>query len=255
MNRIESAFKSKAFVAYLTMGQTSLNDSFEQIEALHRGGANIIELGVPFSDPVADGPVIQKAAQQALDHGVTLSGILTLVKKIREKFPALALVLFSYYNPILNAGYTVYQEFEKAGIDGILIVDLPLEESKKHVAACREHHIAPIQIISSVTPEKRMKMIAEQGDGFIYYACRKGITGMKIGLPDNYSTQIAAIKRTTDLPIATGFGISNKEIAADVLAHADGFVVGSYFVSAITENANLDDLTKLAQQIDPRNRP
>jgi tryptophan synthase alpha chain len=252
MSRITKAFEKKAFVAYLTMGQKSLEQSYEMTLALHKGGANVIELGVPFSDPVADGPVIQQAAQEAIAQGTTLNAILETIAKIRAKAPDLALILFSYYNPILNAGYAFYSALQKAGADGILIVDLPLEESEKHVAACREHNIAPIQIISAVTPEARMSEIAKQGDGFLYYACRKGTTGMQAGLPANYTSQVALIKKHSTLPVATGFGISDKTMAADVLKASDGFVVGSYFVDAINKGATLEKITELANNIDPR---
>lgn len=240
------------FIAYLTAGQKSLNFSLQAALALIKGGVDVLEIGVPFSDPVADGPVIQNAMNDALEKGTNIFDVLELVKKIRAK-SQIPIILFTYYNPVLQAENKKFFQYAKsAGIDGILVVDLPLEESAQLEQNCKRAGINPIFVISPSTPKERIKLIAKHGKGFLYYACRKGITGMKGGLPAGFKDKIQEIKSLVSLPVVAGFGIASQESARKVIKYADGFVVGSFFVDAIAKNCSAKKLTELAKQIDPR---
>lgn len=255
MNRINTVFKKNSvFVAYLTAGQKGLDYSFRAALGLIKGGVDLLEIGVPFSDPVADGAVIQKAMQDALRRKVTILDVLKLIKKIR-KYSTIPIVLFSYFNPILQVGYkNVFKRAKAAGVDGCLIVDLPLEESAEYITNCSTYDIAPIFVIAPSTSSERIKQINKQAKGFLYYACRTGTTGIKNNLPNNFKKQIKLIKQNTELPIVVGFGISSNVIAQKVVANANGFVIGSLFVDAINQGVTASYLKKMAIEVDPRKR-
>ena len=211
----------------------------------------MLEIGMPFSDPIADGPVIQRASTRALERGTTLQDVLWLTQKIREK-SNIPIILFSYLNPLLNLlNTTFFKDAKDAGIDGILLVDCPLELSQDIHQQCIENKIAPIYIIATTTPEARIQQISKRGKGFLYYACRKGTTGVRDGLPADFAEKLAEIKKLTSLPIAVGFGISNRETAKQVLQHAEGVIVGSLFVRAVEDGMNSSALTDLAKSINP----
>jgi tryptophan synthase alpha chain len=250
--RIDSIFKhGKAYVGYLTAGDGGMQQSLNAALALIKGGVNILEIGVPFSDPIADGPVIQRAATRALANGTTMRDILKLTTAIRKQSD-IPLVLFSYYNPILaNINPSFFDKVRDAGIDGILLVDCPLEESEEFHKQCIMRDIAPIYVLTPATSIDRMQLINEKAQGFLYYACRKGTTGMKNELPADLAEKIQLIKANTTLPLVVGFGISNREMAADVLKYADGFVIGSRFVKAIEDGVSSDNLCALAQALNP----
>jgi tryptophan synthase alpha chain len=253
MSKIKNIFNNKkAFIAYITAGYMGIDFSLKAALALIEGGVDILEVGVPFSDPVADGPVIQKAAMQSLENGTTIFDVLNLIKRIKAKSNT-PIVLFSYFNPILQA---IEKDFfikaKEAGVDGILVVDLPLEEADEFAANCYTADIDPIFIVSVITDKKRIKQIGNKTRGFVYYACRKGTTGVKGYLPPGFDATINEIKQETGLPVVAGFGISNRKMAQEVIQCADGFVVGSLFVDAIGKGATAAELKKLAQQIDPR---
>lgn len=252
MNRIEKIFKQgPAFVGYITAGHKGLDYSFDAALALIKGGVNILELGVPFSDPIADGPVIQNSSNQALSNGTNIFDALELAKKIRRK-TEVPIILFSYFNPILQAEKKgLYRLAKKNAIDGILVVDLPLEESEFHIKKCRENSIAPIFIIAPSTIVGRIRHIDKSGSSFLYYACRSGTTGMRRSLPEGFAKKMKIIKKHTHLPVVAGFGISTKEDAEEVIKHADGFVVGSFFVDAIEKGAAPEELKQLAIKINP----
>lgn len=252
IQRIETKFaQGKVFVAYLTAGDGGLQHTLAAAFALIDGGVSVLEIGVPFSDPVADGPVIQCAAARALAAGTNLSEILDLVADIRSKSD-IPIILFTYLNPILRVLHTsFFQDAQQAGVDGILLVDCPLEESDRVLQRCAQHAIAPIFVTTPTTPVARIQQIDQQGHGFLYYACRKGTTGMKPGLPTDFATQMQTLRVHARLPVVAGFGIATRAAATQVLQYADGVVVGSLFVQAIEERMALADLQRLAMQINP----
>lgn len=252
ISNIQASFNlKKNFVAYLTAGDGGIKKTLAAALALITADIDILEIGVPFSDPIADGPVIQRAAMRALDNGTTLEDILWLVKEIR-KISNLPLILFSYLNPLLIKSSSGFLKIAaQAGIDGILIVDCPPEELEILHTECLENNIAPIMVISPSTSLQRIEEIGKFARGFLYYACRKGTTGIKTGLPKDFAAQISKIKSKLDLPIVAGFGIATREDSQQVLAHADGVVVGSLFVKALEDQFTMEELIKLAKNINP----
>ena len=253
IERIEASFvRNKAFVAYLTAGDGGIKRTLDAALALIEGGVNLLEIGVPFSDPIADGPVIQRAAQRALESGTTLRDVLWLTEQIRKQSD-IPLVLFSYLNPVLSAFNTsFFHDAKQVGIDGVLIVDCPIEESSEVHSRCIEQGIAPIYVITPSTPLPRIRKIDQQGAGFLYYACRKGTTGVRSSLPHDFAETMQRIKSNVHLPVVTGFGISTHEAASEVLRYADGVVVGSLFVKALEDGMPPEELTRLAQLIYPQ---
>ncbi|MES2122210.1 MAG: tryptophan synthase subunit alpha [Chlamydiota bacterium] len=238
--------KGPAFIGYLTLGDGGLDYSYEAALALIEGGVDLLEIGIPFSDPVADGPVIAQAMQRSLKLGTVASDVIPFLRRLREK-TEIPLVLFSYCNPILTSP-GLLDRAKEAGANGILLVDLPFEESV-------EGPLDPIYVISPTTPGIRVQQIAERGKGFLYYVCQKGTTGMRATIPKETAQDIARVKKLTSLPVVCGFGISNREMAGQVSQHADGFVVGSYFVNAMAQKMSPEQLTHMAQAIDPRRIP
>ena len=252
VQRIQASFaKNQAFVGYLTAGDGGIQRTLAAARALIDGGINLLEIGVPFSDPIADGPVIQRASARALSAGTTLKNILWLAAEIR-KISAIPLILFSYLNPILSVSRTeFFCDAASAGIDGVLLVDCPIEESADFHQQCLAHYLAPIYVVAPSTPLPRICQIDQHGQGFLYYACRKGTTGMRSGLPDDFAEKMRSIKARTRLPVVSGFGISEAEAAKKVLEYADGVVVGSLFVKALEDKISMDQLTTLAQSVNP----
>lgn len=244
--------KGAAFIAYLTAGDGGITYSEQAALGLVQGGVDILEIGVPFSDPVADGPVIQRAMQRSLKNNTTIFSALKLVKSLKQK-THIPIILFSYYNPILSAmpkGF--FGQAQAVGVDGILIVDLPLIESSDFQQKCDQYNINRIPIITPTTPLERIQKIDQQTNTFLYYACRAGITGARNQLPENFSTQLKKIKANVHNPVAVGFGISNREMVNQVLNDADGFVIGSRFVQAMEQQASPKQLKTLAESLDPR---
>jgi len=244
--------KSKCFVAYITAGHRGLEFTEQAALSLVAGGVDILEIGVPFSDPIADGPVIQRAMTDALTYSVNIHSVLTTITRIKA-ISQVPIVLFTYFNPLLKANIKDFlPKAKQAGVDGMLVVDLPIEESALYFEQCRENNIHPICLISPSTAAHRVREISKQSNAFIYYVCRHGITGVKSDLPHNYDKTIAKIKSLINCPVVSGFGIGNRMLARQALISADGFVVGSAFVEAITHGASPDDLQNLATEIDPR---
>ena len=235
----------KHFVGYLTAGDGGIQKSVDYALALIDGGITMLEIGVPFSDPIADGPVIQRAMTRALSVGTTLKDIIYLTTEIR-KHSDIPLILFSYLNPLLSAQNTDFFIHAKlAGINSILIVDCPIENSQLN------HSLEPIYVITPNTRTERIQQLDTAGKGFLYYACRKGTTGIKSELPNDFAENIKLIKSHAQLPVIAGFGISTRKMAAQVLEHADGFVVGSLFVKAIEDGITPEKLTNLARNLKP----
>ena len=238
MKRITEAFENAklqgrgAFVAYLTIGYPSLAKCEAAIDTLVSEGADIIELGVPFSDPFADGAVIRSAAYEALKQGVTLADVLALAKRVRAKHPKTGLVLFSYYNLLFANGLDRFADAAAdAGIDAVLAVDLPLEEREELLAVLRPRGISYVPLIAPNTPMERVKESAKGLDNtFLYVITVKGITGARKELPPDLASRLDAIRAAVELPIAAGFGISTKEQAEEVCRHADGYIIGSALV-------------------------
>ncbi len=253
MNRFEKLFaQQKAFVGYLTTGHKGLEDSLQAAQALIAGGVNLLEIGVPFSDPTADGPVIEAAMEEALANGTRLADAIELGRQLRQQYPDLPLVLFSYFNPLFKAlDQDILRNLNRAGFDGLLIVDLNIDEANDFIAQCQTKHLASIFVVTPDTDKERFAAINDKASGFIYYACRKGTTGIKKDLPEDFELRINQLKSQTNLPIVAGFGIADREAATKVLKHANGFVVGSKFVDAISRGISFDGLRELAASLRP----
>ncbi len=252
MSVIQAAFdKRSTYVGFLTAGDGGYSHSLQSALALIKGGVDIIEIGLAFSDPIADGSTIQLASQRAITAGMTLKKVLALITDVR-KATNIPIILFSYYNPILSYGKSFYSELKAAGANGILVVDLPIEEAQQHLSACQAHGIDPIFLVSPSTSVERLKVINQYASGMLYYVCRNGTTGVKSNLPDDFAEKLQTIKQHIQLPIVAGFGIATRDMAAEVLTHADGFVVGSRFVDAAHKTQDYEQLTQLARDIDPR---
>jgi len=224
-------------VAYLTAGDPDLAATRGIALAAIDAGADVIELGVPFSDPLADGPVIQRASERALRHGTTLADVLAIAADLRRARPEAGLVIFSYYNPILRFGLESFCiAAEKAGVDGVLLTDMIVEEASEYLAHLERHHLAPIFLAAPTSPDERLKTIAAVSRGFVYSISRTGITGTQQSLAADAKDLVSRLRRFTDLPIAVGFGISNAEHFAAVGEFADAAVIGSALVRMIEED-------------------
>lgn len=230
-----------AFVAYLTMGYPTLAQSEAAVDDLVAGGVDIVELGVPFSDPFADGAVIRSAAYEALKQGVTLDGVLAAAKRIRARHPETGLVVFTYYNLISSKGLEAFaQTAADAGIDAVLSVDLPLEERDELLDVLRPHGLTVVPLIAPNTPlERVVASAAELDDTFLYVITVKGTTGARTELPADLTARLDAIRAAVKIPIAAGFGISTRAQAEVVSRHADGFVVGSALVKRLGAEGSL----------------
>ncbi len=238
-------FENKpALIAYATCGDPDLATTGEVILAAIDAGASVIELGVPFSDPLADGPVIQRASERALKQGVSLQSVLTLASEIREHSQSVGLVIFSYLNPILRMGLAKFCQVARlAGIDGTLITDLPVEESAEYLREACKNDLATIFLAAPTSTDQRLKLIAQVSTGFIYAISRTGVTGARQQMTGDAKTLVKRIRRFTKLPIAVGFGISTPEQFVAVGKFADGAVVGSAIVHAIEQNPGREAAT------------
>lgn len=222
----------KALVVYVTAGHPDRARSLELLRAIERAGADVIELGVPFSDPMADGPVIQASSQQALANGMTFDGVLTLLRDASLSVPV---VLFSYLNPVLAAGPDVLDRAASAGASGILITDLPVGSDADLEARLAGGPLEFVRLVAPTTPTDRMAHIAEHGSGFVYLISRLGVTGARAELPPDLPETVERLKQASRLPVCVGFGVSTPEQAATVARLADGVVVGSAVVRAAGE--------------------
>lgn len=252
MNVLRAAFaRNKAFVGYMTAGDGEMEECVDAALALIRGGVNLLEIGLPFSDPIADGPVIQAAMQRALQRGTTPETVCKFITKLRKQ-TNVPMVLFTYYNPILQRGEKYLYQLRDAGIEGILTVDLPLEEASLYFELMKDAQLTPVLIATPSTPTVRLQQIKEMSQGFIYYVCRKGTTGHSSALPEGYAEKIAEIKRNSEIPVAAGFGIGKREHAAEALQHADGVVIGSSIVEKIGQKISPEALEEYVRSLDPR---
>jgi len=230
----------KAFVAFITAGDPSLDRTLAIALDLERAGVDVLELGVPFSDPLADGPVIQRASDRALRAGTTLRGVLDVVRRIRER-SGLPIVLFSYFNPLLRHGLdALARDARAAGVDGVLVTDLPPEESADWLRVARPAGLDTIFLAAPTSPEERLKRIAEASRGFVYAISRTGVTGERDELSSDASPLVTRLKAHTSEPVALGFGISTPEQVHAAAALADGVVVGSALVRFLEQEPGGD---------------
>ncbi len=230
------------FVAYITAGDPDLNTTHQVVLELDRRGVDVLELGVPFSDPLADGPVIQEASQRALAAGATLEGVLSMVAELRVE-TEIPIVLFTYYNPIHRYGVACFvKRAADVGVDGVLMLDLPPEEGGDYKAQMDEHGLDTIFLMTPTTRDDRMGLIASHTRGFVYYVSRTGVTGERDSLADEIQSKVSAICQYTDMPIAVGFGISTPEHVSEIARYADAVVVGSAIVRRVGEYQNDVDL-------------
>lgn len=248
MSRITQTFnqlktnRRGGFIPFITAGDPDLKTSENIIVELARGGADIIEVGVPFSDPVADGIVIQRASERALRNGVTLGCVLACISAAQEKI-SVPVVLFSYFNPLLQYGVErLARDAKRAGVDGILVTDLIPEEAVEWSRILSEHELDPIYLVAPTTSDARLKLIAERARGFIYAVSRAGVTGARDAMTNDAESLVRRVRGVTDLPIAVGFGISTAAQVRDVWRYADAAVVGSALVKEIEDAAGSDDL-------------
>ena len=224
-------------IAYLTIGDPDLVTSKKIALAAIDAGADVIELGVPFSDPLADGPVIQRASERAVRNGTRLLDVLALARELHAERPTAGLVIFSYLNPILRMGLEAFADAaERAGVDAVLVTDLIPEESTEYRAILRKHHLQPIFLVAPTSPDNRLQHIAEVSEGFVYAISRVGITGTQQQVAGDARGLVARLRRFTSLPIALGFGISNAAHVAAVAEYADAAVVGSAIVALIEQS-------------------
>lgn len=225
-----------ALITYLTLGYPSPKESPALVRALQAGGADLIELGVPFSDPLADGPIIQQASHQALQAGMTPRGCLELVSRLRQGGVEVPLLLMGYYNPIHAYGLEAYaRDCAHAGVDGLIVPDLPLEEAGPLRAACEEEGLALVFLVAPTSGEERIARIAAATRGFLYLVSRLGITGMGQGPGEELAEQLALVRRHARTPVAVGFGLSRPEQVRRLASQVDGLIVGSAVVERAAE--------------------
>jgi len=241
MSRIQDAFakahaqKRAAFIAYLCAGDPDFDTSLAACRAVASSGADILELGVPFSDPLADGLTNQLAAQRALESGMNAARVFELVRRLRETTD-IPVVFYTYYNLVFSNGVDAYiRRASEAGVDGVLVLDLPPEESAEASQACLKHHVDSVCIVAPTTPDSRLPLITTSATGFVYYVSREGVTGVRDKVAGGIPLAVARIRAHTKLPVAVGFGISSREQVAQVAAVADGVVVGSALVNLVKD--------------------
>ena len=247
MTRIQSKFTElkrtgrKGFIPYITAGDPDLEATAELLLELERSGADIVELGIPFSDPMADGPVIQRASERALKNGVTARDCLELIRRLRV-VSELPIVLFSYLNPLLALGLEgLGNQLRDAGVDGVLGTDLVPEEGGEFTRRLREAGLDTIFLIAPTSTDDRLQLVANASSGFVYAISRTGVTGVGRSLSEAAATLVHRVRRFTDLPVAVGFGVSNPDHVQEVWTHADAAVVGSRIVAEIETSASRSD--------------
>lgn len=245
MNRIDQRFADlkarsrKALIPYITAGDPAPRYTVGLLHALVEAGADILELGVPFSDPMADGPVIQKACERALAHGTSLKLVLDMVREFRARDTQTPIVLMGYLNPIEWMGYEAFAAAcAEAGVDGVLIVDMPPEEAEALSACLKPRGVHTIYLVAPTTSAARAATIGRHGAGYLYYVSLKGVTGAATLDVDAVARQLDGLRRASDLPLCVGFGIRDGESAAAVARVADGVIVGTALVSRIADNAD-----------------
>jgi tryptophan synthase alpha chain len=244
MNRLEKKFadlkklEQKAFIAYITAGDPSLDSTVRLVREFEKAGVDCVELGVPYSDPIADGPVNQEAAMRALRNPIGVRLILNAVREIR-RVSEVPIIFFAYYNSILSYGLKRFvRDAYESGLDGALLLDLPPEEAGEYKRLMDEKGLSTIFLVSPVTPDDRLKLIASHATGFIYYVSQMGVTGERECIGESIPDMVDRIKKLTSIPVAVGFGISRPEHVMEIAKYADGVIVGSSIVRRIGENGD-----------------
>ena len=233
----------KAFIAYITAGDPDRGATLKLAKTLVKSGVDVLELGVPFSEPVADGPVNQRANERALKQNVSLRDVLTIVRTLRDEGMTTPIVLFTYINPVFRIGYGKFaEEAAAAGVDGVLAVDLPPEEAAEYARALRARKVDTIFLVSPTTGRTRAKQVNELSSGFVYYVSRTGVTGTREELAPSLAQDVRGVRDMISLPIAIGFGISTPAQAKEVARLGDGVVVGSALVRLVEEHAGKQEL-------------
>ncbi|MEM1296183.1 MAG: tryptophan synthase subunit alpha [Verrucomicrobiota bacterium] len=258
MKRIDSTFaklkaaNQSAFVAYIAAGDPNLEVTKALALEFDRIGVDVLELGVPFSDPMADGSVNQAAAERALEAGTSVPGVFKVIREIRKE-SEIPIVLFAYLNPVYTYGFErFFRDAEDSGADGILLLDLPPEEQAANQELANVKGLQCIRLIAPTTPSDRIQAIANQAEGFIYYVSREGVTGVQSSLAEGLEEQVGQVCSASSVPVVVGFGISQPEQAATVARCADGVVVGSGIVKTIAENLGSGDLVaKVSDFVEP----
>jgi tryptophan synthase alpha chain len=250
LGRIEEVFNrltregKKGFIPFVTAGDPDLGTTLELICELDRAGATLIELGIPFSDPMADGPVIQRASERALQSDFGVAEVLDLVRRAREK-TSTPIILFTYFNPLLQFGLRrLAKTAREVGVDGVLVTDLTPEEGEEFAAECRANNLDMIFLVAPTSTDDRLKMVAERASGFIYAISRAGVTGTRSSVSEEAERLVERVRKFSKLPVAVGFGISNAQQVADVHRYADAVVVGSAIVAEIERNAGSQNIAQ-----------
>ncbi len=239
----------RALIAYITAGDPTPSRTVSLVLALERAGADIIELGVPFSDPIADGPVIQRAAERALKAGTTMAGILEMARRIRQH-SQIPLLLFTYLNPALRYGFErLAEEAKDAGIDGCLLTDLSVEEAGVYVDRMRAYGLDTVFLAAPTSTPRRLELVARYSTGFIYLVSRTGVTGERDQAPASVTDMITSLREQSDKPVAVGFGVSRREHVAALREDADGVIVGSAIVRLIGEHGESPDLENRLEKL------
>jgi len=258
MNRINRLFKEKqekgktALILYLTAGYPDLETTRALVPKLEKAGADLIEMGVPFSDPIADGPTIQKSSARSLEAGTTLHKILKLIKDLRKE-TQIPIVLFSAYNPFYKYGLEkLINDCARIGVDGLLVPDLPPDEAEGFISLCRKNELCHIFLVAPTTLRKRAKAIVEKSSGFIYYVSTRGVTGARESLDKDIRSHISQLKKLTKKPIAVGFGISKPAHVSLLEGKVEGIIVGSALIREIEAGKNLKDRIKRAMRFTRR---
>jgi tryptophan synthase alpha chain len=254
MNSVQQCFASLrdraecALIPFITAGDPDLETTAQALQILDSNGADMIELGVPYSDPLADGPVIQAAATRALKRGTRLDDVLKMLAEVTPKLKA-PIVLFTYYNPILHRGLeTFFQQIAQAGVKGLVVPDLPLEESAEVIKVATNHGIEVVLLVAPTTPQERISTIAEQSQGFIYLVSVTGVTGMRTQIQSRVKDLLTQMRELTDKPIGVGFGISAPEQATQVKNWgADAAIVGSAFVKRLADGTPPEGLQAIGE--------
>lgn len=239
----------RAFVPYITAGDPDLETTEHLLPALAEAGADIIELGVPFSDPMADGPVIQRASERALIHPIGVSDLIAMVQRVRKK-TSVPIVLFTYLNPLLQfQNGNRARILRDAGIDGVLVTDLIPEEAESHVSEMREAGVDTIFLVAPTSTDRRIKLISTVASGFVYVVARTGVTGIREKISDEVRKLVARVRAYSELPTVVGFGISRPEHVREVATYADGAVVGSRLVLEVEQSLGRKDLVERVSQV------
>ena len=251
MNRIDKRFKvlkkkkKKAFIVYITSGDPDIASTYRLAKESDACGVDLLELGVPFSDPMADGPTIQAASQRALKRKINIDKIFALVKRIRES-SSIPIALMTYYNPVFVYGVGDFvKKAKKAGVDGVIVPDLPPEEAKELITHARKNNFKCIFLLSPTSTRKRVKLVAKASSGFIYYVSLTGVTGARRQLPGDIAGHVRMIKRTTKKPVCVGFGVSNPAQASSIAKISDGVIVGSAVIRRIEKNLKKKNMPKI----------